>query len=639
MRSSRGSRKRHSCREFDSSADRRRGDRSDHRGRDPGALLLQSSELALRRGHRPAFKKRARAISGGNHHFEFCSVLIYLCFQKGWTHDKFSIVQSVAGACYHMMLSAHLRGYATIWNAGIGDTEARSPTCWRFRRPSRSRARSASAGRSRPRPPMKAPRRSAGEVWSHQHVRAAGARDLSGQARRRTIRSSRISNARQSVRRMAAGKWGWDRIAIFAAMRSGRSRRSRASIARGDRARRPLPSSSLLPRSAPAARVVDVMPWGGTYTVELRRRFARRCALPSPSCRRRQSHLHRRAAAAGGRRRQPVDADLIKGGRLPAAGRQRRRRSFAVAGAGAHAGAGARCSTRSRACSSRAARGHLRCETACRCYGWSYYRASVARAGAEPGAVRAARRRSRSARMAGARFTIEHEAGHFACRPRAMATIVSGAAALRLARLCDARVEDRAMTASSLRRAARTACPIRRSITRPQLRMAGRCARCALGRAEHRALRVSAAGRQPRSVAAHAAPGRARLRRARLRQPRRPVAHVRRDGPTSASAAPSRSTSRSSNTIRQILEALREARRWDVMCHGLYNTRYHWNMAEDEERAAIAECVETWRRLPAASWRAGSRPPRPSRSTRPTSWPKPASNTTATGTTTISRSR
>jgi len=33
-----------------------------------------------------------------------------------------------------------------------------------------------------------------------------------------------------------------------------------------------------------------------------------------------------------------------------------------------------------------------------------------------------------------------------------------------------------------------------------------------------------------------------------------------------------------------IMEAC-EARRWDVMCHGLYNTRYHWNMPEDEERA------------------------------------------------------
>ena len=47
-----------------------------------------------------------------------------LCFLKGWTHDKFSVVQSVAGACYHMMLSAHLRGFATIWNAGIGDLRA-----------------------------------------------------------------------------------------------------------------------------------------------------------------------------------------------------------------------------------------------------------------------------------------------------------------------------------------------------------------------------------------------------------------------------------------------------------------------------------------------------------------------------------
>ncbi|MFI5021573.1 MAG: polysaccharide deacetylase family protein [Alphaproteobacteria bacterium] len=40
-----------------------------------------------------------------------------------------------------------------------------------------------------------------------------------------------------------------------------------------------------------------------------------------------------------------------------------------------------------------------------------------------------------------------------------------------------------------------------------------------------------------------------------------------------------------------------EARRWDVMCHGIYNTRYHWDLSEDEERAAIADCVESYRRL------------------------------------------
>ena len=42
--------------------------------------------------------------------------------------------------------------------------------------------------------------------------------------------------------------------------------------------------------------------------------------------------------------------------------------------------------------------------------------------------------------------------------------------------------------------------------------------------------------------------------------------------------------------------AAMEARRWEYMSHGLYNTRYHWNYSEDEERAAIAECVEIHRR-------------------------------------------
>ena len=54
------------------------------------------------------------------------------------------------------------------------------------------------------------------------------------------------------------------------------------------------------------------------------------------------------------------------------------------------------------------------------------------------------------------------------------------------------------------------------------------------------------------------------------------------------------------------------ARGWDVMGHGLYNTRYHWNMEEARERAAIAACVDIYRDLtgqtlrgwfsPAATW-------------------------------------
>jgi peptidoglycan/xylan/chitin deacetylase (PgdA/CDA1 family) len=46
----------------------------------------------------------------------------------------------------------------------------------------------------------------------------------------------------------------------------------------------------------------------------------------------------------------------------------------------------------------------------------------------------------------------------------------------------------------------------------------------------------------------------------------------------------------------EIMEAC-EARRWDVLCHGIYNTRYHWDYSEDQERAAIADCVATWKRL------------------------------------------
>lgn len=31
-------------------------------------------------------------------------------------------------------------------------------------------------------------------------------------------------------------------------------------------------------------------------------------------------------------------------------------------------------------------------------------------------------------------------------------------------------------------------------------------------------------------------------------------------------------------------------RNWEFMSHGLYNTRYHWNLSEDQEREAIEEC-------------------------------------------------
>jgi len=38
-------------------------------------------------------------------------------------------------------------------------------------------------------------------------------------------------------------------------------------------------------------------------------------------------------------------------------------------------------------------------------------------------------------------------------------------------------------------------------------------------------------------------------------------------------------------------------RGWDVMCHGIYNTRYLWDVPEAEERACIADCVESYAKL------------------------------------------
>jgi allantoinase len=39
-----------------------------------------------------------------------------------------------------------------------------------------------------------------------------------------------------------------------------------------------------------------------------------------------------------------------------------------------------------------------------------------------------------------------------------------------------------------------------------------------------------------------------------------------------------------------------QTRGWEYMAHGLYNTRYHWGLSEDEERAAIEECQAIHRR-------------------------------------------
>ena len=40
-----------------------------------------------------------------------------------------------------------------------------------------------------------------------------------------------------------------------------------------------------------------------------------------------------------------------------------------------------------------------------------------------------------------------------------------------------------------------------------------------------------------------------------------------------------------------------EARNYDYMCHGIYNTRYLWDVPEAEDRALIRDCVDGFRKL------------------------------------------
>jgi ubiquinone/menaquinone biosynthesis C-methylase UbiE/nitroreductase len=258
---------RYSCREFDS---------SEIDPQDIAAIIEDGLQAPSSCNHQnwhfiavtdPALKKRAREISGGNHHFEFCSVMIYLCFQKGWTHDKFSIVQSVAAACYHMMLSAHLRGYSAIWNAGIGNT---AEVAEMLGIPATFEIQGALCiGRPKPTAPaMKAPRRPRGEVWSVNKFERP-ARAVYPAKAASSYPYFQISNARNPFAEWRPQVWGWDRISDF----RGYAVWTKSPIPGVYRSRRQGETTTaeltMLPRVAAGQRVIDVMPWGGTHTTEL----------------------------------------------------------------------------------------------------------------------------------------------------------------------------------------------------------------------------------------------------------------------------------------------------------------------------------------------------------------------------------
>lgn len=259
--------------------------------------------------------RRANDIAGGNPHFSDCSALIYLCFQKGWAHDNHSVVQSVAAATYHMMISAHLRGLSTIWNAGIGDHQ---PLREMMGIPPVFELIGALAiGRPVAGAPlMKAPRRDPDSILSFGRF-ARPAQTIYPARPDDTYPYASISKARNPYAEWNPDAWRWDQLGDF----RGYSVWAKSPTAGVYQSRRQGEAAAqelrLLPDLPADARVVEIAPWGGTSTAALRAHLPASvhldvAELAEPSIRFIRERLNQEGQ--GG---LPTDFVLMRDGRLP----------------------------------------------------------------------------------------------------------------------------------------------------------------------------------------------------------------------------------------------------------------------------------------------------------------------------------
>jgi SAM-dependent methyltransferase len=225
----------------------------------------------------------------------------------------------VAAAAYHMMISAHLRGFSSIWNAGIGP---HAPLREMLDLPPIFELQGAIAlGRARADAPrVKAPRRPLDDVLSFgRFIRPA-----------MTIYPARpdaaypfyeISKARNPWAEWSPEAWRWDQLADF----RGYSVWAKSPLAgvflsrrQGEATDREL---DLLPPLPPAARVVEIMGWGGTSTTALRARLAPDATLDVVELGQQNLDFIRERLAQEGLGHLPTDYRLMQDGRLPHADR------------------------------------------------------------------------------------------------------------------------------------------------------------------------------------------------------------------------------------------------------------------------------------------------------------------------------
>lgn len=263
--------------------------------------------------------RRCCEIAGGNPHFADCSALIYLTFQKGWTHDNFSTVQGVAAAAYHMMLSAHLRGFSSIWNAGIGShADLRAlldlPQIFELQG-------AIAIGRERAdAPQVKAPRRALDEVMSFGGFQRPG-HTIYPVKPAPAYPYFEITKARNPFAVWCPEDWSWEQVADF----RGYSVWAKSPLAGVYQSRRQGEATEreldLLPALPAGARVAELMGWGGTSTAALRARLPADAHLDVVELAQQNLEFIRVRLAQEGLGALPTDFVLSDGPRLPQADR------------------------------------------------------------------------------------------------------------------------------------------------------------------------------------------------------------------------------------------------------------------------------------------------------------------------------
>ncbi len=215
-------------------------------------------------------RRRCMWIAPGNPHFETCGALVYLCFQMGWCHDRFSVVQSVAAAANNIVLGAQIRGLASCWNAGIGDVGQLRDLLGVP--PNFEIVGAISLGRpanSFKRVP-KAPRRRVRDVCSFERF-ARPERSLYPAANPGAMQFASVANASNPHAVWNPDAWGWERISDFRGFAVWN--KSPAPVVFEDAAFDTLMAQVLARTAADRAGkdVMDFMGWGGGAALRLAR--------------------------------------------------------------------------------------------------------------------------------------------------------------------------------------------------------------------------------------------------------------------------------------------------------------------------------------------------------------------------------